>query len=91
MSDVAPLVSEETHAEEERKTSYLELFCDLVFVFAFTQVTALILEDTSVEGFLRERLFGPGQSVRWDELVEQATGAPLSVASLERAMTSLQP
>jgi low temperature requirement protein LtrA len=56
MSDVAPLVSEETVAEEERKTSYLELFFDLVFVFAFTQVTALILEDTSPQGFLRATL-----------------------------------
>jgi low temperature requirement protein LtrA len=42
--------------EEERKTSYLELFFDLVFVFAFTQVTALILEDTSVAGFTRSAL-----------------------------------
>jgi len=56
MSDVAPLIEEPTEAEEERKTSYLELFFDLVFVFAFTQVTALILEDTSVEGFLRAAL-----------------------------------
>jgi low temperature requirement protein LtrA len=56
MSDVAPLVEEPTEAEEERKTSYIELFFDLVFVFAFTQVTALILEDTSVEGFLRSAL-----------------------------------
>ena len=56
MSDVAPLIRADTHAEEERKTSYLELFFDLVFVFAFTQVTALILEDTSVEGFLRAAL-----------------------------------
>jgi low temperature requirement protein LtrA len=56
MSDVAPLVAEATEAEEERKTSYLELFFDLVFVFAFTQVTALILEDTSVQGFLRAAL-----------------------------------
>ena len=56
MSDVAPLVTEPTYAEEERKTSYIELFFDLVFVFAFTQVTALILEDTSVEGFLRAAL-----------------------------------
>ena len=56
MSDVAPLVDEVTEAEEERKTSYIELFFDLVFVFAFTQVTALILEDTSVEGFLRSAL-----------------------------------
>ena len=56
MSDVAPLVEEATGAEEERKTSYIELFFDLVFVFAFTQVTALILEDTSVTGFLRSAL-----------------------------------
>jgi low temperature requirement protein LtrA len=56
VSDVAPLVGEPTTAEEERKTSYIELFFDLVFVFAFTQVTALILEDTSVEGFMRAAL-----------------------------------
>jgi low temperature requirement protein LtrA len=53
MSDVAPLVREESASEEERKTSYLELFFDLVFVFAFTQVAALILEDPTVEGFVR--------------------------------------
>jgi low temperature requirement protein LtrA len=53
---VAALIREDSHAEEERKTSYLELFFDLVFVFAFTQVTALILEDTSLEGFLRASL-----------------------------------
>jgi low temperature requirement protein LtrA len=56
VSDVAPLVREATEAEEERKTSYLELFFDLVFVFAFTQVTALILEDASAEGFARSAL-----------------------------------
>ena len=56
MSDIAPLVTEATEGEEERKTSYIDLFFDLVFVFAFTQVTALILEDTSAEGFLRAAL-----------------------------------
>ena len=56
MADVAPLVREPTGSEEERKTSYLELFFDLVFVFAFTQVTALILEDTSFQGFVRSAL-----------------------------------
>ena len=56
MSEFAPFVGEETTAEEERKTSYLELFFDLVFVFAFTQVTSLILEDTSPQGFARAAL-----------------------------------
>jgi low temperature requirement protein LtrA len=56
MSELAPLVGEETTAEEERKTSYLELFFDLVFVFAFTQVTSLVLEDTSPRGFARAAL-----------------------------------
>ena len=57
MSDVvAPLLTEPTVEEEERKTSYLELFFDLVFVFAFTQVTSLILEDTSAAGFARAAL-----------------------------------
>ncbi len=56
MTDVSPLVREDTGEEAERKTSYLELFFDLVFVFAFTQVTALILEDTSLQGFARATL-----------------------------------
>ncbi|MEP7223424.1 MAG: low temperature requirement protein A, partial [Actinomycetota bacterium] len=56
MSDLAPLVEEATEEEVERKTSYIELFFDLVFVFAFTQVTSLILEDTSVAGFARAAL-----------------------------------
>ncbi|HLE99338.1 MAG TPA: low temperature requirement protein A, partial [Gaiellaceae bacterium] len=54
--DVAALVAEATPEEEERTTSYLELFFDLVFVFAFTQVTALLLEDTSAAGFARAGL-----------------------------------
>jgi low temperature requirement protein LtrA len=56
MSDVSQLVEETTAEEEERRTSFLELFFDLVFVFAFTQVTALILEDTSAAGFARAAL-----------------------------------
>ena len=54
--ELAALVAEPTAVEEERKTSYLELFFDLVFVFAFTQVTALILEDPSARGFARAAL-----------------------------------
>ena len=55
MSDIAPLV-DDTKEEAERKTSYLELFFDLVFVFAFTQVTSLILENPSAAGFARAAL-----------------------------------
>jgi low temperature requirement protein LtrA len=56
VTELGPLVGGPTAAEEERKSSYIELFFDLVFVFAFTQVTALILENTSIEGFLRASL-----------------------------------
>jgi low temperature requirement protein LtrA len=52
----AEVAERELLDEQEKKTSYLELFFDLVFVFAFTQVTALILEDTSAQGFLRSAL-----------------------------------
>jgi peptidyl-dipeptidase A len=34
--------------------------------------------------FLVERVFRPGQSVRWDELVEHATGEPLTATHLAR-------
>jgi peptidyl-dipeptidase A len=37
-------------------------------------------------GFLAERVFRPGQSVRWDELVERATGAPLTATHLARTI-----
>ncbi len=45
-----------TEAEEEKRTEFIELFFDLVFVFAFTQVTTLALEDTSAAGFARAAL-----------------------------------
>ena len=37
---------------------------------------------------LTAKLFAPGQSVRWDRLVEQASGRPLSVESLARAVAA---
>jgi low temperature requirement protein LtrA len=55
MSD-GPDLAGDTPEEEERRTGFLELFFDLVFVFAITQVVSLILEDTSVAGFLRATL-----------------------------------
>jgi peptidyl-dipeptidase A len=36
---------------------------------------------------LREKLYRPGESLRWDRLVEQASGVPLSVAFLERQVS----
>ncbi|PZS08639.1 MAG: hypothetical protein DLM64_12095 [Solirubrobacterales bacterium] len=43
-------------AGEERRTSPLELLWDLVFVFAVTQVTALLAHDRSWGGFGRSML-----------------------------------
>jgi low temperature requirement protein LtrA len=43
-------------SETERRTSYLELFFDLVFVFAITQVTALMLDDPTAAGFAKATL-----------------------------------
>jgi low temperature requirement protein LtrA len=47
---------EPTAAEEEKRTGYLELFFDLVFVFAFTQVTTMVVDDTSAAGLGRAAL-----------------------------------
>lgn len=46
----------DTPDEETRRTTYLELFFDLVFVFAITQVASLVLGDTSAAGFARSLL-----------------------------------
>jgi low temperature requirement protein LtrA len=56
LTAAAGSVLEPTVAEEEKRTGYIELFFDLVFVFAFTQVTTLVLEDTSAAGFARAAL-----------------------------------
>jgi len=56
MTAVGELVGPESREEQERRTSYLELFFDLVFVFAITQVTALILDDPTAAGFARAAL-----------------------------------
>lgn len=38
--------------------------------------------------FLAERVFRPGQSVRWDELVARATGEPLTASHLAREIAA---
>jgi low temperature requirement protein LtrA len=53
---VEQLVQPQTTAEGERRTSYLELFFDLVFVFAVTQVTSLVADDPTAAGFARGAL-----------------------------------
>jgi peptidyl-dipeptidase A len=45
-----------------------------------------LVDRPEVGALLRERLFAAGESVRWDRLVEQASGSPLSVESLARAV-----
>ena len=47
-----------------------------------------LVDRPDAGALLGERLFGPGQSVRWDRLVEEATGSPLSVEYLERAVAA---
>ena len=56
-----------------------------------TQLRATLERDTGglvgrpeAGAFLAERVFAPGQSVRWDQLVERATGEPLTAAHLAR-------
>ncbi len=48
-----------------------------------------IVDEPAAGGILRERLFSPGESLRWDRLVEHATGRPFSVAALERELAWL--
>ncbi len=50
-----------------------------------------IVDNPAVGGFLGERFFGAGQSVRWDQLVTAATGMPLSVSVLERELAWIRP
>jgi low temperature requirement protein LtrA len=48
-ADTAAL-EEEQRAELEKRVAPLELFFDLVFVFALTQVTAMMSENPTWEG-----------------------------------------
>jgi low temperature requirement protein LtrA len=53
MTTAEQLVGPESAAELERRTSYLELFFDLVFVFAITQVATLMIDDPTAAGYAR--------------------------------------
>ncbi len=39
-----------------------------------------LVDRPAAGAFLRERIFAPGQSVRWDLLIEEATGEPLTAS-----------
>ncbi len=54
LSEAAALASKS--AKEEQRTSYLELFFDLVVVLAITQVSTLIVDDPTAAGFGRAAL-----------------------------------
>jgi len=43
----------ELHADRDRRVTPTELFFDLVFVFAFTQVTTLLIDDPTWGGLGR--------------------------------------
>jgi peptidyl-dipeptidase A len=47
-----------------------------------------IVDRPAAGELLVARLFGPGQSVRWDRLVERASGRPLAVDSLAREVAA---
>jgi peptidyl-dipeptidase A len=53
---------------------------------ALEQAAGGIVDRPEAGAILREKLFAPGQSVRWDELVENASGSRLSVESLASAV-----
>jgi peptidyl-dipeptidase A len=55
---------------------------------ALESETGGIVDRPDAGVLLGDRLFAPGQSVRWDRLVEEATGSPLSVEFLERAVAA---
>ena len=48
-----------------------------------------VIGRPEVGGFLGREVFGPGWSVRWDELVEHATGAPLRVDAFAAELAAL--
>ena len=51
---------------------------------ALDAVAGGIVDRPAAGVLVRERLYAPGQSVRWDRLVEHASGSPLSVDALAR-------
>jgi peptidyl-dipeptidase A len=56
---------------------------------ALTAAHGGLVDRPEAGAVLVQKLFAPGLSVRWDRLVEQASGAPLSVESLAREVAAV--
>lgn len=55
---------------------------------ALTEAAGGLVERPEAGKILVDKLYVPGASVRWDKLVEDASGSPLSVESLARAVAA---
>jgi peptidyl-dipeptidase A len=47
-----------------------------------------IVDRPEAGAMLRRKLYAPGESIRWDRLVEEASGSPLAVESLAREVSA---
>jgi peptidyl-dipeptidase A len=56
---------------------------------ALGKETGGIVDRPEAGTLLRERLYAPGESVRWDRLVVRASGSPLSVEALAREVAAI--
>jgi hypothetical protein len=55
---------------------------------ALTAGAGGLVDRPAAARLLATKLFAPGQSVRWDSLVEDASGKALSVGSLAREVAA---
>jgi peptidyl-dipeptidase A len=51
---------------------------------ALTEAFGMLVDDRESGRALHERVFAPGASLRWDHLIERATGTPFGAAHLAR-------
>jgi peptidyl-dipeptidase A len=47
-----------------------------------------VVDESAAGRFLVDEVFRPGASLRWDRLVERATGEPLTAAHLARELAA---
>ena len=76
----------ESEAESERHASNLELFLDLVFVFAVTQIAGLLATDTGPPGFVRGVLLAWLVWWLWSQFTWLGTAINLADRSLTQAL-----